>query len=289
MFVTNNSICVSQKLQAQVLTELAQLISEPRMKSYKVLTSGDSMAANLGAYLWNKQASAALYPLMQCLEVTLRNAVHNAASNYFETPDWFDRVTKSAGDDMFIAYMKKYPDKRDRFYRNGVSTGQRKGKKIWTSHHENMIATAKEKLKNCGKRQAADAVIAELTFGFWSGIFENNYNDIRSASRLWPHLEPTVFPNLKPADRKASTVLYQLKSIKDLRNRMAHYEPIWKHSSVNNASSALSYLNNSIDQIVALIRGISHERANLLQVSGIESFARNLCQEELLESYISAY
>lgn len=289
MFVTNNSIHASQKLQARALRELAQFISEPRMKSYRALTSDDSMAANLGAYLWNKKMSAALYPLMQCLEVTLRNAIHNAASMHFETPDWFDRVTKHAGDVMFISYIKKHPDKRERFYRNGVSTGQRKEKKIWTSHHENMVATAKDKLENCGKRQAADAVIAELTFGFWVGIFERNYNDINSPARLWPHLEPVVFPNLKPAERKASAILYQLKSIKDLRNRMAHYEPIWKHASVNNVSSALTYLNNSIDQIVTLVRGISHERANLLQVSGMERFARDLCQEKLFEFYISAY
>lgn len=289
VFVTNNSIHASQKLQARALRELAQFISEPRMKSYRALTSDDSMAANLGAYLWNKKMSAALYPLMQCLEVTLRNAIHNAASMHFETPDWFDRVTKHAGDVMFISYIKKHPDKRERFYRNGISTGQRKEKKIWTSHHENMVATAKEKLENCGKRQAADAVIAELTFGFWVGIFERNYNDINSPARLWPHLEPAVFPNLKPAERKASTILYQLKSIKDLRNRMAHYEPIWKHASVNNVSSALTYLNNSIDQIVTLVRGISHERANLLQLSGMERFARDLCQEKLFEFYISAY
>ncbi len=289
VFVTNNSIHASHKLQARALRELAQFISEPRMKSYRALTSDDSMAANLGAYLWNKKMSAALYPLMQCLEVTLRNAIHNAASMHFETPDWFDRVTKHAGDVMFISYIKKHPDKRERFYRNGVSTGQRKEKKIWTSHHENMVATAKDKLENCGKRQAADAVIAELTFGFWVGIFERNYNDINSPARLWPHLEPVVFPNLKPAERKASAILYQLKSIKDLRNRMAHYEPIWKHASVNNVSSALTYLNNSIDQIVTLVRGISHERANLLQVSGMERFARDLCQEKLFEFYISAY
>ncbi len=289
MFVTNNSIYASQKLQAQTLRELAEFISEPRIKSYSVLTSNGSMAANLGAYLWNKQASAALYPLMQCLEITLRNAIHNAASNHFATPDWFDQVTKNAGDDMFISDMKKHSNKREKFYRNGLSTGQRKGKIIWTSHHENMLANAKLKLQNCGKRPTADAVVAELTFGFWSGIFERNYNNINSSSRLWPHLERVVFPNLKPVERKASTVLQLLKSIKALRNRMAHYEPIWKHASVNDGISALIYLNSCIDQIMILIRGISHERANLLKASGVECTAKDLCQKERLESYISAY
>jgi len=289
VFIANNFIYTRQKLQAQALRELAQFISEPRMKSYKILTSNDSMKANLGAYLWNKQVSAALYPLMQCLEVTLRNAIHSAASQYFATPDWFDRVTKVAGDAMFISDMKKHADKRDRFYRNGLSAGQRKGKIIWTSHHENMIAAAKLKLEKCSKRPTADAVVAELTFGFWSGIFERNYNDIHSSSRLWPHLESVIFPNLKPAERKASTVLRQLKNIKALRNRMAHYEPIWKHASVNDALTAVTYLNSSIDHITHLIRGISHERANLLQDSGIERIAKDLCQKERLAFYISAY
>lgn len=70
---------------------------------------------------------------------------------------------------------------------------------------------------------------------------------------------------------------------------MAHYEPIWKHASVNDALTAVTYLNSNIDQITHLIRGISHERANLLQKSGIECIAKDLCQKERLASYILAY
>ncbi|WP_432341901.1 Abi family protein [Yersinia enterocolitica] len=262
-------------------------VSRARIRSYTALTTNGSLEQCIGAYIWNKRVGAALFPLLQCLEVTIRNAVHNSAASYFNTPDWFDPLTKLAGHDYFQSFIAQHTAKGADFYRIGVSKGSRKGKKIWTSRHENMLLQAKKKLRDAGKPLDANAIVAELMFGFWVGMFEKNYHDLNFNNRLWPHLEPIVFPNLLPSQRRHNSIHNILHPIKELRNRMAHHEPIWKHPSVSNVSAAIQMLKETIDNSVMLIAGISSERAALIHESGIEGMVRAICSKEVLDFYLS--
>lgn len=262
-------------------------ISKARLKTYLALTNNGTPGECIGAYVWNKRVGAALFPLLQCLEVTLRNGIHNAASAYFNNPAWFDPLTKLAGHDYFNSFMTQYPHLSNNFYRKNISSGSRKNKKIWVSRHENMLKQAKEKLIKAYKPQHADAIIAELMLGFWVGMFEKNYHDLNISNRLWPHLEPMVFPNLLPSERRHGDVHSKLLPIKALRNRVAHHEPIWKHTMVGNSAAAIKMLTAIIDDIVFLINGISRERAAMLHESGIEGTARAVCRKESLDFYLT--
>lgn len=270
-------------------TDIELHISSPRLHTYSQLAGTDNIEKLIGAYQWNKRVASALYPILQCLEISLRNAIHTAATRHFGTPDWYDPVTKLVGNDKFSAYIRDNPQKTDQFYRKGVSTSKRNGngRKKWISHHENMLKTAKNTLKSSNRRATADAVIAELMFGFWVGLFESHYNDIHSQNRLWPHLESTVFPNLKPADRVHSQIHSKLEPIKKLRNRLSHHEPVWKHSTVNNASTAIKYLNSITDDIINLINGISTHRKELLFQSGKITYFKGICSTGALNNYLS--
>lgn len=268
--------------------DIEQHISTPRLQTYSRLTGTSDLSTLIGAYQWNKRVSAAIYPILQCLEVTLRNAVHKAATSHFGTPDWYDPITKLAGNDKFKADIAKNPWKDNQFYRKGVSNNpKRNGRKHWKSHHENMIEQAKKKLANSNKTPTADAVIAELMFGFWVGLFESQYNDIQTTTRLWPHLDSIVFPHLQPANRTHSQVYSKLKQIKDLRNRLSHHEPIWKHRTVNNAQSSINYLSQITEEMIQLIGGMSKHRKELLFQSGQISYFRGVCSEECLAYYLS--
>ena len=262
-------------------------ISKARLKSYIALTDNATLGECIGAYVWNKRVGAALFPLLQCLEVTLRNGIHNAASAHFNNSAWFEPLTKLAGHDYFNSFMIQYPHLSNDFYRKSVSTGSRKNKKIWTSRHESMLKQAKEKLNSGHKPQHADAIVAELMFGFWVGMFEKNYHDLKTSDRLWPNLEPMVFPNLLPSERRHGSVHKKLLPIKELRNRVAHHEPIWKHVSVGNGVAAIKMLTAIIDDIVFLINGISRERAEMLHESGIEGMARAICRKDSLDFYLT--
>jgi Abi-like protein len=274
-------------LQGRNLQDIEAHISKPRLHTYIQLTGSPDTATLIGAYQWNKRVASAIYPILQCLEVSLRNAIQMAATRHFATPDWYDQVTKIAGHSLFNADMRKNPYKLQKFYRNHHSVGARKGLKIWTSHHENMINTAKEKLVDRGITPTADAVIAELMFGFWVGMFTSSYSDIHSKKLLWPHLMPKVFPNLASSERTATKIHIKLKALQYLRNRLSHHEPVWKHPTVNSASKALTYLNEVVDDAVTLINGMSKDRKNLLYMSGKISYFKGICSQETLDYYLA--
>lgn len=59
-------------------------------------------------------------------------------------------------------------------------------------------------------------MVAELTFGFWSSLFGHD------ATHLWQHLRP-IF-QAKGIQR--GLIAGQLRDLRHLRNRVAHYEPI---------------------------------------------------------------
>ncbi|HDG1673092.1 TPA: Abi family protein [Kluyvera cryocrescens] len=286
-FITTNFTSREGILQQHSYPAIEAYVSQARLKTYIALTNNASLGECIGAYVWNKRVGAALFPLLQCLEVTLRNGVNNAASAHFGTPAWFDSLTKLAGHDYYHAFIAQYPHLVNNFYRKGVSTGSRKNKKIWTSRHESMLYQAKDKLSKASKPLHADAIVAELMLGFWVGMFEKNYHDLNNANRLWPHLEPVVFPNLLPSERRHGEVHKKLIPIKALRNRVAHHEPIWKHATVGNSVTAIKMLTQIIDDIVFIINGISRERAEMLHESGIEGAARAICRKESLDFYLA--
>jgi hypothetical protein len=59
-------------------------------------------------------------------------------------------------------------------------------------------------------------MVAELNFGFWSSLFG------RRSHHLWQHLRP-IF-RTKGVQR--TDIATQLEHFRQLRNRVAHYEPI---------------------------------------------------------------
>ena len=273
-------------MQAIDLSNLEIYISKPRLQSYSTLTGTSDLKGLSGAYLWNKRVSAAVYPIIQCLEVSLRNSIHKEASTHFNAPDWFDQITKLAGHTKFNAYLTSRPNDTSKLYRNGGSSGPRTGKKIWTSNHEQMLKRAKNKLLKDGKRASPDAVVAELMFGFWVGLFEGHYSDILSNTLLWPHLERKVFPNLAASTARHQIIKVKLEAIKALRNRLSHHEPVWKSRGVHSSQDAILYLNDIVNDLILIIGGISNDRARVLVESGVVNYFRGICSEECLRYYI---
>jgi hypothetical protein len=87
----------------------------------------------------------------------------------------------------------------------------------WEDKELESIQKAKENITTWGKTVTPGRVIAELTLGFWVQLTARKYE-----KALWVKYLHRVFP-LK-LSRK---VLFQrLDNIKNLRNRIAHHEPI---------------------------------------------------------------
>lgn len=86
--------------------------------------------------------SESLYPVLQVLEVALRNSIHSAASHYFGRNDWYN--------DHHIIHSKDVGalDKA-----KGILTRQR-------------------------KPLEPGRIIAELNFGFWTSLMDRRYEQV---------------------------------------------------------------------------------------------------------------
>ena len=78
------------------------------------------------------------------------------------------------------------------------------------------VDDAREQVKRQRKRLTPGRVVAELSFGFWVSLFARRYDALWNAQ-----LNQAFSPAMKRKD------LYdKLAELRDLRNRIAHHEPI---------------------------------------------------------------
>lgn len=131
---------------------LREGISHERLEAYR-RDSNEADIELMARYLWNIALCESLYPVLQNLEITLRNSIHQSATTYFKNNFWFDNPA------------------------------------ILNTQQQSSVAEAKDKLRRCGKTISDGRVIAELTFGFWTSLFNLYYEQI-----LWTHLLKLTFP-----------------------------------------------------------------------------------------------
>lgn len=65
--------------------------------------------------------------------------------------------------------------------------------------------------------------VSECNFGFWVSLFKSEYEHL-----LWRSLIGEVFPHAPRWSRERSTIRSRLDGIRRLRNRVFHFEPVWR-------------------------------------------------------------
>jgi hypothetical protein len=73
-----------------------------------------------------------------------------------------------------------------------------------------------------GERNKRDKVLANLTFGFWEGLFTSTYED------LFRHHLLQCFPARPPSGFERKDVSSRLEALRKLRNRVAHHEQVYR-------------------------------------------------------------
>ena len=107
------------------------------------------------------------------------------------------------------------------------------GNDYWFLNHlvgrEKAIASRlKQDLQKRGKTSTAGDFVSNLWFGFWVNLLSNRYEGV-----LWPHLLRSVFPGTPRRLLTISNMRARLNSIRHLRNRVFHHEPIWHLPDLN--------------------------------------------------------
>ena len=66
--------------------------------------------------------------------------------------------------------------------------------------------------------------VAQMSFGFWSAYFHKRFDPV-----IWhkKNALETIFPHLLPPQRTRKLIQPKLLLVKDMRNRIAHHEPVW--------------------------------------------------------------
>lgn len=171
------------------IQSLPEVLSAPRFATYLAEKGGDKEQA-LELYRWNLELSAAFLVPLQICEVSVRNSITRAIE---------------------LTYGANWPWER------GFEVGLRNPPRSY-SPRRNLVDL--RHLPTAGK------IVAELNFVFWEKMLTYSHD-----AAIWnPHFR-TVFPNTAPHKTiqflrgEGNNALFK---IRDLRNRIAHHEPIFK-------------------------------------------------------------
>ncbi len=157
------------------------MLSEPRMAPYLRSANGDQRNA-LALYEWSARTASAAFETVGHLEILLRNALDRCLRDYYREDrtgiPWF--LLPTPGGD----------------------------------HVAESVAVARERLRP-QRKETRHQIIAELTFGFWSGLLGPKYED------LWREAIRHAFPN---SSGRRKQVAVAVERVRKFRNRLAHHD-----------------------------------------------------------------
>lgn len=138
------------------------------------------------AYLHNVRITESLTPFFSTVEIALRNSIHRQLGAYFGRSDWWETWADNQ------AYQGQF----------------------------NRIQSAYSKLRRRREPTTPDKVIAELTFGFWATLL-----NVELQHTLWSPLRK-AFPYCPKRQRQRKTVSALVNTLREMRNRAFHHEPL---------------------------------------------------------------
>lgn len=169
--------------------QVAAWLSDGRFQAYKEACDGDHDRA-VALYNWNAEISAAFMEVLYHLEVLLRNAV--------------DRRFLQSDPDQCLTVCRPEvwlcdPD-------------------VLTDESRERVNDAICRLERQGKPSTRGRVIASLSLGFWSALFNKPYEN------LWRETLSSAFPHGSGKRREIARLVGPLVHF---RNRIAHHEAIF--------------------------------------------------------------
>lgn len=222
------------------LTPLEKTLSPGRLEFYENLAKNvgkTELEHALQLYCWNTSVSQALYWPLHAFEITMRNAMADAIWEA-HGDDWYDNIASFS-----------------------------RSSRTFDSDEVKRVIKAKEKLDKDRIAYNHDTIVAAISFGFWAGLLKEEYK-----AQLWDPLFSMFLPmiGLKEAFEKTHY-------IKDLRNNIAHYEPIIAFMPRGNHRE----LYKDYKLILKLIRWICSDTAQWVEYHSASNFFAtwNSCPE----------
>lgn len=196
--------------------QIEAILHTERIDAYR--QDGAAPALTLARYMLNMALSESLYPTLQFAEIALRNAVHRELTARCGTDAWYDSP---------LARL--------------------------TSWQQDKVAEAKAALARNRKPLTPGRIVAELTFGFWTGFFNNAH----ARTGIGSFLSRNAFPHAPTTEQYQARLDRRWQDIRDLRNRVFHHERIlhWRD---------LDHRHQAILEIIAWMSPELHDFAQAL-------------------------
>jgi hypothetical protein len=173
----------------EAIRRLRKTLSEARFERY-IHASNRNLVRALRLYQWNAQLSQSLYIKLHVWEVALRNKL-NAFLNWKFGPNWpFDNQRA-------LRQLTKFDRRR---VQEAIERQQRR---------RTILAVT------------TDTVVADLSAGFWVALLNEGYEIPFS----WRYNLVHIFPEEPGLSVVAARLI--CNDLLNLRNRVAHYEPIY--------------------------------------------------------------
>lgn len=215
--------------------QLKQTLAPERIEAYG--TSRDSPEIILARYLLNMALCESLYSPLQFAEIALRNSIHQQLSSHHGTTEWYR-------------------------LQEGLTPWQQK-----------RVTESISSLQSHSKPITAGRIVAELTFGFWTGFF----NKTQAQTSLSQSLVTGVFANLPRRQRTLKTINNRWNRIRDLRNRIFHHERIihWKDldQQHTNLVEAIHWISPELAELSKTL-----DRYQTIRNAGLEPWINKLSQ-----------
>lgn len=266
---------------ANEVQALVAAISAPRLSSYRKFFQPQTDEELLGIYRWHEDLCSTFSRNMAWIEIVLRNRFHQALSQRYGTVgagtsrDWYHHLHLS-------------PHSHDSVRRiTHTQSGQPRR-----------------------PAPAPDDVVAKLTFGFWPALLDVK-EDIQGTRLSWGDILIAVVPGHRQKDAAywrgsahRDALFARLDLCKDLRNRIAHHEPIWKQGALYEETKprprrkvalvapaprtpveALARLQLQHDRVMELLHWLSPEVAHLVKASPGYQHGEQLLLTDTLDAY----
>ncbi|MBI9113774.1 Abi family protein [Sanguibacter suaedae] len=160
----------------------------------------------LDLYVYNMALAGALLGPLHILEVVVRNSMHAALAEFAGREDWWED-SRVPLDRWHLDQVRKARDKVAR-----------------TRHATSAVSP--------------NDVVAATDFGFWTSLLQSRYD-----RPLWQDVLSEAFPHSR---RQRDQLKRGLDTLRRLRNRVTHHEPIHTRAS-----------HSDFDQIVMFIGFVS--------------------------------
>ncbi len=269
-----------QPLNIQQTTED---ISLARLSSYHNFFTSLSHHEAYGLYCWNEALSTTLFRLISITEIVMRNRFHVALSLHCQSNP------ASVG----------RPDANDWFnHINFPSKSQDKIKGITHYRHRRHGWLPRQPMPS------SNDTVSQMTFGFWPALL--------NASVPWGTLLPDIVPGHRHktsahwnVQRNQDALYARLDLVNKLRNRIAHFEPVWKQRGIceekrqrrnqplpaivvpapTTPSDAIKMLHERHDRTTELLHWLSPNRARDYEQSYVRDHFKWICSDEGLAAY----